>query len=71
MDNDISPCQFQKSRESKNMTLKQKNQKYGEHPNFAKIKFVVGASRSLVPVSEQDARTTEKINLHIWDAPEI
>ncbi|MGD1909790.1 MAG: hypothetical protein ACFB2X_02660 [Rivularia sp. (in: cyanobacteria)] len=37
----------------------------------AKIKFVVGASRSLVPVSEQDARTTEKINLHIWDAPNL
>ena len=31
-----------------------------EYPNIAKIKFVVGASRSLLPASEQDAHTTKK-----------
>jgi len=34
-----------------------------------KIKFLVKASRSLLPANEQDAHTTKKINLHIWDAP--
>ncbi|MGD1912610.1 MAG: hypothetical protein ACFB2X_17700 [Rivularia sp. (in: cyanobacteria)] len=33
---------------------------FWEYPNFAKIKFVVGASRSLLPASEQDAHTTKK-----------
>ena len=41
----------------------------GEHPNFEKIKFVVGASSSLVQLGE-DAPTTKKINLHIWDTPD-
>ncbi len=38
-----------------------------EHPNFAKIKFVVGVSCSLT--SRKLARSQHyKINLHIWDA---
>jgi hypothetical protein len=40
-----------------------------EHPNFAKIKFVVGASCSLIPGSVLESHHYKKINLHIWDAP--
>jgi hypothetical protein len=40
-----------------------------EHPNFAKIKFVVGASCSLMQMLRAREPSLQKINLHIWDAP--
>ena len=49
--------------------LKQLTNDNWEHPNFAKIKIVVGASCSLMEMLRAREPSLQKINLHIWDAP--